>query len=211
MLDTDPAEGVLYPFSWRAAMIGRLFRSRRPGECAHPMLWVGIVTTVVLLAGSLEAQQPQVDVRWAPLGFLLGDWTGEGGGNPGQGTGGFSFQADVQGKIMVRKNFAQYPASKERPAFRHEDLMIVYQDPADQRVRAIYFDNEEHIIRYTVEGFADTVRFVSDILPSSPRYRLTYAKNGADALSVTFEIAPGGKPDAFTAYLQASARRAKGK
>ncbi len=46
------------------------------------------------------------------------------------------------------------------------------------------FDNEGHVIRYTAEFSADqkTLVFLSDRLPSAPRYRLTYTKAKSDTL-----------------------------
>ena len=60
--------------------------------------------------GARAADKPAV---WGPVEWLLGDWTGEGGGGPGQGSGSFSFKPDLQGKILVPKNRAEYPAAKE--------------------------------------------------------------------------------------------------
>jgi hypothetical protein len=160
---------------------------------------------LLLLAASLVFAQPppKAGDRWAPLAFLIGEWTGEGGGGPGQGTGGFSFLPDQDGKILVRKNRADYPASKDRPAFSHTDLMIVYVEPGEAKLRAIYFDMEDHVIHYTVEPSIDgySVQFVSD------NFRLTYRKMGPDILALKFEIAPPGKPGAFTTYIDATARR----
>src|SRR5690349_5925928 len=85
------------------------------------------------------------------LQFLLGEWIGEGGGGPGEGSGAFAFARELQGKVLVRTNYAEYPASAERPAFRHDDLMIVYTDPPSGRPHAIYFDSEGHVIEYAVE------------------------------------------------------------
>ncbi|MGA2593186.1 MAG: hypothetical protein ABSH32_24995, partial [Bryobacteraceae bacterium] len=107
------------------------------------------------LSGNPPGQPGQPAPRergdWGALQYLLGDWTGEGSGGPGQGAGSFSFQPDLQGKILVRKNHAEYPATKERAAFVHDDLMIVYREPPDKGLHAIYFDNEQHVIRYEVE------------------------------------------------------------
>jgi hypothetical protein len=160
---------------------------------------------LALLAASIALAQPtsKPDNRWAPLGFLVGEWIGEGGGGPGQGTGGFSFSPEQDGKILVRKNFANYPGAKDRPAFSHTDLMIVYKEPGETKIRAIYFDMEDHVIHYTVEPSADgnSVQFVSET------FRLTYRKTGADNLALKFEIAPPDKPGAYATYIDATARR----
>jgi hypothetical protein len=159
---------------------------------------------VLLAVSSMFAQAPaKPDDRWAPLAFLIGEWTGEGGGGPGQGSGGFSFLPEQDGKILVRKNRADYPASKDRPAFSHTDLMIVYKEPGETKLRAIYFDTEDHTIHYTLEPSKDgnSATFVSD------NFRLTYRKTGSDSVALKFEIAPPGKPGAFTTYIDATAHR----
>ncbi len=166
---------------------------------------------IALGVPAIRAAEPPAPpkVSWDSLGFLMGDWIGEGGGGPGQGEGSFSFTPDLQGRILVRKNQAKYPATAERPAFTHDDLMVVYQE-APPAMRADYFDNEGHVIRYTVEVSKDgnSAVFLSEPSSSGPRFRLTYAKTGADTVSIKFEIAVPGKPE-FTPYLQAAARRKK--
>lgn len=64
-------------------------------------------------------------------------------------------------------------------------------------------------IRTTVEFSKDTnsVIFLSDISSASPCFRLTYTKRGKDTLNILFEISPPGKPDAFSKYIEAVARR----
>ena len=160
---------------------------------------------LALLAVSIAFAQPasKLDDRWAPLAFLIGEWTGGGGGGPGEGTGGFSFLPDQDGRILIRKNYADYPATKDRPAFSHTDLMIVYKDPGETKLRAIYFDMEDHVIHYAIKASADgnSVQFVNE------NYRLTYRKAGADNIAIKFEIAPPDKPGAYTTYIDATAHR----
>ena len=68
------------------------------------------IPLLLLAVATLYAQTPSKSGdRWAPLAFLVGEWTGEGGGGPGQGSGGFSFLPDQNGTILVRKNRADYP------------------------------------------------------------------------------------------------------
>ena len=154
------------------------------------------------------ARQPK-DTNWDDWRFLLGKWTAEGGGQPGQAsTGGFSFDSDLQGKILVRRNYSEYPATGNKPASRHDDLMMVYQEP-QKGTRAVYFDNEGHVIQYSVSFSEDrkTITFVSDVTPSSPRFRLIYRQLKKDSLSIEFDIAPPGKPDSFSKYVEGTARR----
>jgi hypothetical protein len=157
----------------------------------------------------LSASPADKPAGWGPVEYLVGDWTGEGGGGPGQGSGSFSFKPDLQGKILVRKNRAEYPATKERAAFVHDDLMVVYRDAPEAGLYAIYFDSEGHTIRYEVQAPPDggEVVFVSGAEPSAPRYRLTYTRVEQNRLKIKFEIAPPGKSEQFTTYIEAGARR----
>lgn len=145
----------------------------------------------------------------ALLAPLLGHWVGEGKGLPGEGTGGFTFEAGLQGKVVLRKSFAEYPKTAERPAFRHDDLTVVYQENGQGPLRADYYDNEGHVIRYTVTVEGKTIRFLGDVNPGAPRFRLTYTMTGADEVRIQFEMAPPGKPEAFNPYLDATARRTR--
>ncbi len=162
---------------------------------------------LLLLPGILTAQQTITTPNWDAWQFLIGTWIGVGSGDPGNGTGGFTFYLDLQNTILIRKNYAKYPATKDRPAFTHNDTMTVYQD--GKTTRANYFDNEGHIINYTVKFSPDSnaVIFLSDSSPASPRFRLTYTKAGINSVNITFDIAQPGKPEEFSKYIEAKAIR----
>jgi hypothetical protein len=172
------------------------------------MLIFTLCVLPVVLSTLLTAQQPVKNADWSPWQFLLGEWVGEGGGNqPGQGAGSCIFHLDLQNRVLMRKNHSEFPASKERPAFSHDDLMIIYQEAG--QTKAVYFDNEGHVINYTAEFSSDqnTLTFVSDIQPTAPRFRLIYIKSPNDTLKLKFEIAPPGKPEAFSLYIESAMRR----
>jgi hypothetical protein len=160
-----------------------------------------------LSASQSFAQQPK-EPNWDSFRFLIGEWIGEGAGAPGEGTGGFSFSFDLQGQILVRKNSADYPATKDKAAYSHTDLMVIYRE-SDDSLKAIYFDNEGHVIHYAVSFSKDqtTLTFLSDPSPSSPRFRFIYSKAAPDKLKLEFDIAPPGKPEALSRYIEGSAHR----
>jgi hypothetical protein len=165
-----------------------------------------------LLSASAWSQPPASPDRWKDLRFLIGEWTGEGGGGgAGQGAGSFSFTPQLGGKILVRRNVADYPAANGKPAVHHEDVMTVYLEAEGKAPEAIYFDNEGHVIHYVVEvnPSGKVVRFVSRVQAGEPRYRLTYREADKDLVTGQFELAPPGKPEAFDRYMEWSARRKK--
>jgi len=165
-----------------------------------------LLACTFLLIAPARAQHSN-ELNWEPFRFLLGEWVGEGSGKPGEATGGFSFHFDLEKKILVRKNYANYPATKDKPAYSHTDLMIIYQETATGATRAIYFDNEGHVINYAVAFSKDNTSlvFTSEPFASAPRFRFTYYKPNDGRLAFEFEIAPPGKADEFSKYVQGSA------
>jgi hypothetical protein len=132
-----------------------------------------------------------------------------GSGQPGEGKGTFSFALELQGKILVRRNRLDFPATPARAAFSHEDLLIVYPESGAAPNRAVYFDSEGHVIQYVVT-FSEqgkVLTFASEPSPESPRFRLTYRQGEDGMLKVKFEIAPPGKPEAFVTHVEGAARR----
>lgn len=131
-----------------------------------------------------------------------------GTGQPGEGTGGFSFSERLDGRILERKNLAEYPAVKDRPAFRHDDLTIIHRDDG-KPAEAEYYDSEGHIIHYEISGDSDAVVFLSTYTEGAPQYRLTYSRKSADSLGIVFEISSPDKPHQFVQYIKAGAVRTR--
>ena len=125
------------------------------------------------------------DPAFAPLRGLLGRWQGS---DPDRrSTGEFTLAPDLGGKVLVRRNH------NDSPQGRHEDLMIVFATPGG--LRASYFDNEGHVIQYTVSASVDRIELVSDEVPGQPRFRLRYEQHGTNELAIDFSAAMPGASD----------------
>jgi hypothetical protein len=163
-----------------------------------------LLMMIFVLSSVVSAQSPKNNWdAWEPY---LGTWSGTGSGEPGQGAGDFSFAPELQGTVLARHSYAEYPATKDKPAYRHDDLMVIYSTP-EHKTRADYWDNEGHVIRYDVEVLDGKLVFVSDAAQPGPRFRLTYVKTGENTLKLTFAIAPPTDRDNFKTYIEATAQR----
>ncbi len=169
------------------------------------LLLVCLFFFTVTAAAQQRGASPWWDPGWR---FLIGEWaSGEGGGVPGQATQGWAkFQPDLQGRVLLRTDHSEYPATKDRPAFAHDGLMVIYAE-AEGRIRADYWDNEGHVIRYAATSDGKRAVFLSDAVAKEPRYRLTYTATAPNEVSVKFELAPPDKPDQFRLYVEATTRR----
>ena len=161
------------------------------------------LTALTLAAVAPPAVHPDV---FAPLGFLKGTWVGTGAGDPGAATGAFTFATELDGKVMLRRNEARFPAKDGRPASRHTDLMLIH--PEGGALKAIYADNEGHVLHYTATPLPQGtgVAFLSDPAPG-PRFRLTYRATTPTEVVTTFEIASPDQPEAFSKYLEGTSKR----
>lgn len=110
--------------------------------------------------------------------------------------------------VLVRKSHSEYPASQGRPAIVHDELMVVYSERG--HTRAVYFDNEGHVINYTPSFSPDgrTLTLVSDLASNTPTFRLTYVSTESDVLKINFEIAPPGT-STFKSYVGGVVHRTK--
>ena len=135
----------------------------------------------------------QQNPTWNKWTWLMGEWKGEGSGRPGQGGGTFSFAFDLDKKIVVRKSHSEYPATANKPKVIHDDLMIIYPDNNIEPARAIYFDNEGHVINYSIAVEDNSIIFTSDKVANAPTFRLTYTLLDNNMISTKFETYVEGK------------------
>jgi hypothetical protein len=164
-----------------------------------------LITFVLIFCGVTSLSFGQQDTTWSRWNWLIGEWVGEGSGTPGQGGGWFSFQPDLDKKILVRKSHSEYPATTNKPKIIHDDLLIVYPDSAGQPGKAIYFDNESHIINYAITYAEKTIILTSGKVQNTPFFRLTYVSLDSETIDVKFEISFDGKT--FKTYIEGKSKK----
>lgn len=156
-----------------------------------------LLLTLVLVITTCFAQSTP---KWEKWNDLIGNWTGEGNGKPGQGSGSVNFSFDLEQKILVRKNHTEFPATATTPKVVHEDLMIVYPDFSGQPANAIYFDNEGHTINYVIAYTANSIILTSLQIKDMPVFRLTYTWLEPGLVNTRFEMSQDGKN--FITYVE---------
>jgi hypothetical protein len=148
-----------------------------------------------------SAGAPALAAGWEPLAFLVGEWEGTGTGAPGVSKGSFSFAPQVQGNGLLRRSV------NDSPSGHHEDVMLIWRNP-DGAFRAVYVDNERHVIQYAVTATAEPkgAVFLSDVVAGMPRFRLTYKMRPDGMVGIAFELAPPGAAE-FKTYTEGVAKR----
>jgi hypothetical protein len=150
---------------------------------------------MVVMASSVVAAPPS---ELEPLAFLLGEWRASGPSEAGAGTGLTIFSRELQGRVIMRRSFAELPAVSGRPGSGHVDLMIIYATAGS--VRADYYDGEGRVIRYWVRSRDDNAAtFISEPAANEPRFRLGYRLESG-VLKGWLEIAPPSSAATFKLY-----------
>ena len=165
-----------------------------------------LIFTVALLVSTFICFGQKIPTRdnW---NWLIGNWEGEGSGQPGQGSGTFAFSFDLDDNILIRKSHSQYPVTANRPGINHDDLMVVYLDANDSLTNAIYFDNEGHVINYSITYADKAIVLVSKKSPGVPVFRLTYTLLENDQVNTKFEMSKDGEN--FMTYLEGKSKRSR--
>jgi hypothetical protein len=163
------------------------------------------VILFVLFAQPLFAQENSNG--WEKWQYLLGEWTGDGSGQPGAGAGSFTLKTKLGGSILERKGKTEIEATATSPALIHEDVMIIYKNREGNPVKSIYFDNENHVINYEITYSDKKIIMTSEINQAMPRFRLIYEMLENNLMNTRFEIAMPNAPEDFKMYLEGKSRK----
>ena len=145
---------------------------------------------------------------WKSLQFLVGTWEAKtkGGSANATSSGTYTFQPELRNHVLARHSGSEACKGPADYNCEHTDLLYVFQDAPGQPYKAIYFDNEGHVIHYEVSvPNESSVIFLSDPSRPGPQFRLSYELNGSN-LSGKFQIRMPGQAE-FKSYLEWSGIR----
>ena len=177
-------------------------------------IWIFVAAVVsgsvlAQTAASTPAREESTGARAEPtdpfqqISFLRGTWEAKTVNNPAvNASGTYTFRAELNGHILARHSTSNSSACKGPADFdcEHGDLLYIYADAPGQPLHAIYFDNEGHVIHYTVTApTATTAEFLSDPAQPGPQFRLFYELNNA-VMSGKFQMRMPGQQD-WRSYL----------
>jgi hypothetical protein len=165
---------------------------------------------LLLQASPAERPAPAAD-PWAPVRFLLGDWTGESEGEPGKGTVTRTYQFVLKDRFIHERNVSTYPPQpRNEKGEVHEHWSFLSFDRARHTIVLRQFHPEGFVNQYTLQpaGARGALLFESEALENAPagwKARESYAVVSPDEFVETFEIATDGKT--FSVYSSTRFRR----
>jgi hypothetical protein len=124
----------------------------------------------------------------------------QGGSANATSAGTYSFQPELRNHVLARHTRSEACNGPADYDCEHGDLLYVYSE-GGHAYKAIYFDNEGHVIHYDVSvPTATSVIFLSDPLRPGPQFRLSYELRGLN-LSGKFQMRMPGQAE-FKSYLE---------
>ncbi|MGA7110004.1 MAG: hypothetical protein WBY75_19795 [Terracidiphilus sp.] len=134
--------------------------------------------------------------------FLEGTWDANVQNNAAvKRSGRYTFDRELSGRILARHSTNDPNCSApENFDCAHSDVLYVFQDGPGLELKAIYFDNEGHVIHYNVTTpKPQSVVFLSDTA-QGPRFRLEYELSGT-VMTGRFSMQMPGEDD-WRTYLE---------
>lgn len=156
---------------------------------------------ICLLSPFIAISQTQVKVDpWIPFKSFIGDWTGQGSGEPGKGNYERSYQFILNGKFIEVRNKSTFePTTSNTKGEVHEDLGYISFDRSLKKFRLRQFHIEGFVNQYLLDSISPdqkTIVFVTESIENIPagwKAKETYRILSENELEETFELAEPGK------------------
>ncbi len=163
-----------------------------------------LFTILFLLASPLFGQTaPSSSDPFKALAFLEGTWDATTHDTAGVHViGTYTFKTELGGHVLGR-HVTSLKACKGPDTFdcEHSDLLFIFPEAPGKPLKAIYFDNEGHVIHYVVSTpNATTAVFLSEASQPGPQFRLTYELKNS-VMNGNFQMHMPGQTE-WTSYLE---------
>ena len=173
-----------------------------------------MVSILIFIPSVLDAQLTKRDSLWLTLKPFVGEWKGEGGGQPGKGKYERSYQFILNKRFIEIKNKSTYEPTTQHPNGEvHEDIGYFSYDNSRKTFMLRQFHVESFVIQYRIDSISPdkkTIVFISESIeniPSGYRAKETYRLISDDEIEETFEIAEPNKD--FAVYSKVKLVRQK--
>ena len=168
-----------------------------------------------LLFPLFAAAQTQVKVDpWIPFKSFIGEWIGQGGGEPGKGNYERSYQFILNGKFIEVRNKSTYPPSASNAKGEvHEDLGYISFDRSLKKFRLRQFHIEGFVNQYLLDSISPDKKMMVfktesiENIQAGWKAKETYRILNETELEETFELAEPGKE--YEIYSKVLLKRVK--
>ncbi|HMG03756.1 MAG TPA: hypothetical protein VK596_11515 [Edaphobacter sp.] len=146
---------------------------------------------------------------WGALSFLEGTWEAKATGNGGvRAVGTYTFVPELRDHVLARHGNLSECKGPSSYDCEHGDLLYIYREAPAQPLKAIFFDNEGHVIHYDVSTpTPSTAVFLSESSQLMPQFRLTYELKG-QVMFGKFQMRMPGQRE-WRSYLEWSGAKHK--
>jgi hypothetical protein len=164
---------------------------------------------LILLLGTFSfsvAQDKEKDAievppkaRFEPFAYLIGQWQGQGSGQPGVSSVTHTYEYILDSAFVRFETESIYKPQEKNPKGEvHRSLGVIGYDETSRKFIAYIFHNESFVEEDTIGFSADSTEFyiLSSRLVNIPegwRSKLTFRKTSSDTHEQIFELAPPGK------------------
>ena len=161
-----------------------------------------------------DAQMSKRDSLWLVLKPFVGEWKGDGGGQPGKGKYERTYQFILNKRFIEIRNKSTYEPTTQHPNGEvHEDIGYFSYDNSRKTFMLRQFHVESFVIQYRIDSISPdqkTIVFISETIENIPpgyRTRETYHLVSNNEIEETFEIAEPNK--SFAVYSRVKLVRQK--
>ena len=175
---------------------------------------IRMLFSLLFIPSILFAQNTKRDSVWLPLKPFVGNWKGEGGGEPGKGKYERSYQFILNKRFIEIRNKSTYQPTTQYPDGEvHEDIGYFSYDNARKTFILRQFHTEGFVNQFGLDSISPdkkTFVFITESIENIPagyRAKETYHIISDDEIEETFEIAEPDKD--FAVYSKVKLVRQK--